>query len=58
MPLTALSILAVTGLAANFADKVLMIILGLSIVVPTVFLVAAVLVSRRFDHEPDRRDGE
>lgn len=42
---------AVAMLAASFADKTLMVILGLAIVVPTIFLVAAVMLSRRGDHE-------
>lgn len=51
---------AVIFLAASFADKMLMVILGLSIVVPTLFLVVAVLVSRRgdFESEPDNSQKE
>lgn len=48
---TATQFLAVAGFAGSFADKTLMVILGLAIVVPTFFLVGAVMLSRRGDQE-------
>ena len=38
-------------LEVNFADKMLMVILGLAIVVPTIFLVLAVMMARRKDQD-------
>jgi hypothetical protein len=41
----------VPGLVAQFADKLLMVILGLAIVVPTIFLVVAVMFARSRDED-------
>lgn len=58
MPDSAINQVANLVAAANFADKFLMVVLGLAIVVPTVFLVGAVLVSRKLEKEQDDQPEE